>query len=422
MITEYPYGSLMFASDQKLYGMVNQGGKNNLGALFEYDPATETYIIKVNFAGVTNGRNPNSTLMQASNGKLYGMANGGTNDLGVLFEFDPVTSTYVKIIDFAGTTNGQNPQGALLESVNGKLYGMTIQGGANGMGVLFEYDPSTTTFAKKIDFAGTTNGSNPYGSLMQASDGRIYGMTNLGGANGKGVLFAYDTLTETITKKIDFDGTTNGGNPFGTLVQALNGLIYGVTSGGGSGSVGVLFEYNPTTESFVKRLDFTGVSNGSNPRGSLILASNGKLYGMTYDGGEYGKGVLFEFEPESNTYLKRFDFDNTINGTNPYSSLMLASNGRIYGTTLNGGTNNMGILFEYDPATDRYIKKIDFTGTNGRYAYGTPMQASNDKIYGMTLGGGSSGVGILYEYDIITNSFIKKVDFTGTNGSSPLAH
>jgi uncharacterized repeat protein (TIGR03803 family) len=416
----YPYGSLVYASNSKLYGMVNQGGGYNLGALFEYNPATETYVIKVNFAGATSGRNPNSTLIQASNGKLYGMANGGTSDMGVLFEFNPSTSTYVKIIDFAGSANGQNPQGALAESTNGKLYGMTSQGGANGLGVLFEYDPSTKIFVKKIDFAGTTNGSNPYGSLMQASDGKMYGMTNMGGANGKGVLFSYDPLTETLTKKIDFNGTTNGGNPFGTLVQALNGLIYGVTSGGGSSSVGVLFEYNPTTESCVKRIDFAGVSNGSNPRGSLILASNGKLYGMTYDGGAYGKGVLFEFDPVSSTCLKRFDFENTIDGKDPYSSLMLASNGRIYGTTINGGTNNMGVIFEYNPVIDSYSKKIDFNGANnGRYAYSKPMQASNNKIYGMTLGGGSSGVGVLYEYDITTNSCVKKVDFTGTNGSSP---
>ena len=70
---------------------------------------------------------------------------------------------------------------------NGKLYGTTSSGGAGTSGVLFEYDINTDTYAKKVDFTGS-NGANPYGDIVQATDGKLHGMTNGGGANSM-VLF-----------------------------------------------------------------------------------------------------------------------------------------------------------------------------------------------------------------------------------------
>jgi uncharacterized repeat protein (TIGR03803 family) len=159
--------------------------------------------------------------VQASDGKLYGMTvNGGANNNGVLFQYDPATSTYTKKLDFNGATKGSNPSfGSLMQASDGKLYGMTWQGGVNNMGVLFQYDTATSTFTKKLDFAGATNGRSPYGSLMQASDGKLYGMTYSGGANDMGVLFQYDTATSTFTKKLDFNGA-NGSNPqYANLIE-----------------------------------------------------------------------------------------------------------------------------------------------------------------------------------------------------------
>jgi len=144
-----------------LYGMTYQGGVNNLGVLFEYDPVTDIFIKKLDFDSA-NGRNPFGSLIQASNGKLYGMTiQGGVNDKGILFEYDPITSTYIKKLEFSGTINGSYPQGSLMQACNGKLYGMTKQGGVNNMGVLFEYNPATDIYTKKLDFNGY-NGSIPY--------------------------------------------------------------------------------------------------------------------------------------------------------------------------------------------------------------------------------------------------------------------
>ena len=76
---------------------------------------------------------------------------------------------------------------------------------------------------------------------MQASDGKIYGMTSEGGSSyGYGVIFSFDPSSSTYKKIFDFDGT-NGGNPSGSLLQAGDGMLYGITTGGGSAGYGVFF-------------------------------------------------------------------------------------------------------------------------------------------------------------------------------------
>ena len=421
-----PYGDLMQASNGKLYGMTKEGGTQGYGILFEYDPATNTFTKKTDFDGTNKGNQPMGSLMQASNGKLYGTTMyGGSYTVGVLFEFNPATNTFIKKLDFNKAINGRAASGSLLQASNGKLYGMTPEGGNNNKGVLFEYDPATNAFTKKMDFDGTNKGSYPYGSLMQASNGKLYGMTKYGGSMGSygygyGVLFEYNPATNTFTKKIDFDNTLKGSNPNGSLMQASNGKLYGMTRKGGSNDYGVIFEYDPVTNTFTKKTDFDGSNKGRYPYGSLMQASNGKLYGMTYGGGTQGGGVLFEFDPASNTFTKKIDFDGSNKGSNPFGSLTQVSNGKLYGMTREGGTQGGGVLFEYDPATNTFTKKTDFDGTNkGKNSRGSLMQASNGKLYGMTKYGGSNNYGVLFEYDPATNTFTKKTNFDGTNGSMP---
>src|SRR6188768_3200911 len=85
---------------------------------------------------------------------------------------------------------------------------------------------------------------------------------------------------------------------------------------------------------------------GANPMSDLT-AFNGKLYGMTSAGGTHNAGVLFEWDPSTNVYVTKINFDGSI-GSNPWGSLTL-HNGKFYGMTLDGGVNNLGVLFEWDP-------------------------------------------------------------------------
>lgn len=448
----------------KMYGVTEYGGINNVGVLFEYDPATNVYTRKIDFSTLT-GKAPMGRLTLANNGKLYGMAtSGGSNNLGAIFEYDPATNAYTKKIDFASAT-GSSPYGnSLYLHTNGKFYGMTVFGGANNSGVLFEYDPATNTYAKKIDFAGAANGANPYGSLMITSAGKVFGLTTNGGANNQGILFEYAPATNTITKKVDFTAA-NGSFPYcdlaeasnnrlygvtpvngsifeynpatnaftkkidlnainapfsySTLVKGSNGKFYGMTSGGGATSQGLLFEYDAGTNTFTKKIDFTEAT-GVGSYGSLALASNGNFYGLMYEGGIVGQGVLFEYNASTNTYTKKIDLSISPLGTYPYGGLVRASNNKLYGMTIVGGANDQGVIFELDPITNAFAKKHDFIEASGSFPQGDLTQAANGKLYGLTTRGGATNDGTIFEFDLISGVYTKKNEFDDANGSEPI--
>src|SRR5437762_3688775 len=112
-------------------------------------------------------------------------------------------------------------------------------GGSSLMGVIFSFDSRSSTYAKLKDFDGT-DGAYPSGSLMQASDGKLYGMTSSGGSSDNGVIFSYDLSSTIYTRLNEFDNI-NGGNPLGSLIQATDGKLYALTNRGGSNNAGVIF-------------------------------------------------------------------------------------------------------------------------------------------------------------------------------------
>ncbi len=419
-----PSGSLMLASDGKMYGMTTNGGTNALGVIFQYDYVTNTYTKKLDFNGTVNGSHSMSSLMQASDGKLYGMTKeGGGSDKGVIFQYDPVTNTYVKKMDFNGAANGTNPNGDLMQAADGKLYGMTCFGGSNNNGVLFYYDPVTDIYTKKLDLSQSGGGgSNPAGGLLEASDGNLYGVTSAGGTNNKGVLFQYVPSTGVYTKKWDFTVSlaTDGASPVCSLIQASDGNLYGMASAGGVGNTGCLFKYTLATGNYSLMLNGFGGVNGKCPLGSLMQASDGKLYGMTYIGGSAATGVLFQYDLNTNTYVKKLNLGgDDIDGSKPVSSLIKAANGKLYGMTNTGGIFSSGVIFEYDPVTAIYTKKFDFGGNDGSAPLGSLMQATDGNLYGMTYSGGLGGNGVLFQYDPVTDIYTVKVNFNGTNGATP---
>jgi len=360
----------------------------------------------------TNGYQSRGYLLQTSNSKLYGTTNsGGASNVGVIFEYDPTTSTYTKLYDF-DTTNGATPQGSLIQLSNGKLYGLTNVGGANNLGVIFEYDPTTSTYTKLYDF-DITNGSKPAGSIFQASNGKLYGMTQAGGSHNVGVIFEYDPTTSTYTKLYDFD-TTNGAKPNGFLIQMSNGKLYGTTQTGGTDGVGVIFEYDPTTNTYTKLYNFL-FSFGYSPYGGLTLSSSGKFYGLTYSGGTASSGIIFEFDPVSNTVVRFYNFLISPNtgGRLPRGSLFQASNGRLYGLTSSGGVGNSGVLFEVNLSNNTYTKKYDFSPSGGGSSYSYLIQSTDGNLYGAYTAGVNAGA--LFSYTLPIVSIVTPVPTPSTN-------
>jgi uncharacterized repeat protein (TIGR03803 family) len=414
--------SLSFINAQGIYqfwGTTANGGSNNTGVLFSTDTTGNFFTSRHQFNSYNPGANPYYSELIEYNGKFYGMTlSGGSNGLGVIFEWNPVSNIYTKMIDL-NAANGSKPYGSL-SLYAGKFYGMTLSGGINDLGVIFEWDPATNVYTKKIDLT-SADGCNPYGNLTLHGS-KFYGMTNLGGSNNTGVIFEWDPILNLYTKKIELN-TAIGKSPFGNLTY-FNGKFYGMTSNGGASNYGVIFEWEPVTNQYIKKWDFGVTQAGYNPRWSFTIL-NGKFYGITRKNPADSKGgVIFEWDPVFNLYTTKFIFPNATSvGTNPVGNLAI-SNGKLYGMT-NG--HSQGIdpiiygsgIFEFDPVTNIYAFKISMNEPDSGYSPLGSLVKLGEKFYGMTNSGGSNHSGVIFEWDPNINLYSKKIDFNGNNGFNP---
>ena len=131
--------------------------------------------------------------------------------MGTLFKFNPSNSSFTKILDFDNSKGG-SASGSLIQASDGMIYGLTSAGGNSNFGVIFQYNPNTDVYTVKHYF-NNSDGRQPMGSLLEASDGCLYGLTSYGGTNDHGVIFKYDPINSTFTKLFDFNGPVSGSNP-----------------------------------------------------------------------------------------------------------------------------------------------------------------------------------------------------------------
>ena len=348
------------AQTPEIWGMTSLGGEFEHGNIYKTDENGENFTPVHNF-NLSTGTRPQGSMILASNGNLFGMTlSGGTFNKGVLFEINPDTNGYMVRVNFDSINSGASPFGTLMQASDGKIYGTSTSGGINGGGVLFSYDPETTVFEPLWYFDSSLTGTNPRGYLIQASDGKLYGMAENGGNNDLGTIFSYDIIEDTLEKLFDFD-TINGLRPFGSLTEASDGKLYGMAPFGGPDFNGVIFKFDPETKTYTKLMDFNN-TDGCTPFGSLLEVEDGVFYGLTYRGGNNNSGVLFSYDYVNGIYTKKIDFIDSLQGKGPCSSLMLASNGKLYGTALSGGENNEGVLFEYDYENEIFTVKFNFNG------------------------------------------------------------
>ncbi len=350
-----PYSSLVQAKDGNLYGMTNGGGANSNGAVFEITTSGTENLLYSFGASLTDAAYPWSSLIQATDGNLYGMTTaGGTNGTGAVFKLTTAGAESI-VYSFGATTgDGSTPWGGLIQATDGNLYGVTYVGGTNNKGAVFKITMTgTPTESVLYSFGATaTDGVWPIGSLIQATDGNLYGMTNTGGTYGKGVVFKI-TMTSTPTETVlwSFGGAGDGTLPLGSLIQASDSNLYGMTQSGGANNMGTVFKITTTGTETVLHSFAGGAGDGNKPLGSLIQGSDGNLYGVTEWGGANGLiagpgyGTAFKITTSgAMTLLYSFGATAT-DGSGPIGSLIQASDGHFYGMTFQGGTYAVGTVF-----------------------------------------------------------------------------
>ena len=356
------------------------------------------YTKLLDFNGSVNGSYPYGDLY--SDGTyLYGMTvNGGVNNLGVIFKILPDGTGYTKLLDFAGPSNGKNPFGSLI-SVGTFLYGMTKGGGTNDFGTIFRIMPDGTRDSIIYNFGNVPDGSTPYyGSTLFFDGTFLYGMCNGGGANIKGTIFRIKPDGTAYSILLDFSGATNGAYPGGGFIS--DGIfLYGMTSGGGTNNFGTVFRIKPDGTGDSLLFSFTG-PNGNEPINSLV--SDGIfLYGMTLWGGTNNSGVIFKIKMDGTSYTKLYDFSFT-SGTGPWGSLFFDGT-FLYGMTYISGANNLGTLFKIKTDGTGFTKILDFAGSNnGATPYGS-LISDGTFLYGLTSWGGTGNFGTIFKFGLLTD-------------------
>ncbi len=340
-----------------------------------------------------------TTAYAQTNSYFYGLSTTGGQGLGALFRTDSTGRNLMLLDSFTQTNNGRRPWSQTLLEVNSKLYGVLTNGGLNGNGVFFEYNPANNAFLVKHHFADST-GRFPAGHLVLGSNGKIYGTAKEGGVHDGGTLFEYNTSTEVLTRKASFQWNTTGRAPEGKLIEPASGVIYGTCALGGSKNNGTIFSYNFNSGVLSGEASFSDTATGKSPKGGLLRASNGKLYGMAESGGSGGKGALFEFTISSKQLVKLYNFTGA-NGRSPKTPLVQLPNGKIYGTTQYGGQSGLGkgVIFEYDIDKDTMVIKRVLGASNiGYYPSGGLVQSAPNKyLILLRTGGPNSFSGTIAE-------------------------
>ena len=297
----------------------------------------------------TDGSYPYGGLALGADGNLYGVTEGGGtgctggNGCGTAYKITP-TGTLTILHSFcAGTCqDGDGPSTAMLLANDGNFYGVVYLGGPHGSGTVFRMTPdgTVTTMYSFCSITGCLDGAQPAGTLIQAADGNLYGTTAAGGTSGNGTVFRI-SLTGTLSTLHSFDGT-DGSDPMAGLVQARDGNFYGTTQNGGQDNCqpsgcGTIFRITPTG-AFTLLYSFSG-TDGANPDAGLLQAADGNLYGSATSGGlgcqSANCGTLFAITT-SGTFTKLYNF-NFFDGASPRGTLLQAGDGGLYGTVGAGG-------------------------------------------------------------------------------------
>ena len=306
----------------------------------------------------------------------------------------------------ATRVDGIYPQGNLIQANDGNFYGMTPVGGANNRGAVIKVTPAGDESVLYSFGAFPGDGLTPRGSLIQASDGNFYGMTEQGGVNGGcnsncGTVFRI-TFTGTESVLYSFAGLGDGATPYGSLIQASDGNLYGMTSSGGLGGVGTVFRITLTGSESVMHWFGAFSGDGKQPQDSLIQASDGNFYGMTVGGGtpsaqcgQFGCGTVFKITSAGDESVLHSFGSAPGDGANPFGSLIQASDGNLYGMTELGGAHTAGfgegaVIKVTLGGAESVLYSFGSIAGDGRTPVGSLIQASDRNFYGMTYAGGAS--------------------------------
>lgn len=340
-----------------------------------------------------DGAYPAGQLIQASNGNFYGATVGtGLNPDGdgTIFQM-PIGGSVSTVYTFTGPNLSATGQALLF--YNNALVGTTGSGGYTtdgtelGFGTIFSTELSgKTTFLHKFTKpVAPDSGAIPSAGLVLGADGEFYGTTTRdGNTSGGGIAFKINPKTGALTELSSI-------SPYsltGSLLLGQDGNFYGITAGA------TIIKMTPAGV-ITNLYTFSGITYGS---GSLIQDASGNFYGVVGDFGAYANGAVFKMTPQYIVTIL-YAFGKAPDGSGPFPPV-IGSDGNLYGTTNSGGTAGGGVVYELSTDGSTYSILHNFgdgsVQNDGNEPSGSLVLGSDNKLYGVTEGGGSADLGAIY--------------------------
>ena len=323
-------------------------------------------------------------LVLGTDGNFYGTCFGGGNNGNSTGTFIKVTpaGTLTVLHFFDGSSVSVNPDGCYpvgvpLQASDGNFYGTAQSCGEDSHGLIsngmaYKITPAGVFTALHGFDGGATDGGQPQGTLIQGSDGNLWGTTYQGGQTGSGTVFKM-TTSGVVTVIYKFDNGcgigNNGCNPAAGLVQGTDGNFYGVAEGGGANNQGVVFKVTPSGVYSILHSFNETVDNGGYPRLPLTLGTDGNFYGVATGcaGGGCSAADIFKITPKG-VFTDLYNFPNAHNNDNslPYSPLLLGTDGTFYSATEQDGSSTGGNTGTFFSLVDGQTPFIALEQTSGK--------------------------------------------------------
>jgi uncharacterized repeat protein (TIGR03803 family) len=418
-----PYAALVEGTDGTLYGTTKLGGPGSGGTIFKLRKDGSGYgIIRYftfTYGSSTDGCCPSAPLLKASDGMLYGTTqSGGTNSFGTIFRMNTDGQNYGILHHFGGFLDGRTPD-VLTEAEDGTLFGTTEMGGTNSYGTVFKLNKDGTGYAVLHHFAYRgLDGQSPYSGVIEADDGLLYGTTQSGGASGNcGTVFRLNEDGSGYTNLHNF-GTIcgDGSQPVSGLIQTADGTFYGTTSKGGYLNFGIIFKLDNGGTGYSIFHEFSASVDGNQPWSPVIQASDGVLYGTAY-GGIAGDGVVYKLNSDGSGYsiIHHFGLDCAADGINPDAAVIEGSDGALYGTTYTGGSDYAGTVFKLNKDGSGFTVLLSEGSENAL------IEGSDGALYGTAYYGGLTNANSVFKLNKDGSGYTILHHFTGgtADGSGP---
>ncbi len=367
------YGTASYGGSSQSQMCNHRGG---CGAVYKLVHRNSSWILMplYAFTGGTDGAGPMARVVFGPDGTLYGTtytgggsgcALGGDVGCGTVFNLRPparpCTSTVCPWIEtvlyrFTGGADGGQPgQGDLAFDQAGNLYGTTETGGADNMGTVFKLTRSGSGWTESViySFTSQSDGRFPVGGVVFIN-GNLYGVTGCSGFGGfctGAVIYELTPSGSGWTFQTLYTlNLPQGSMSYASLTPDGHGSFYGTTYAGGGGNCTDSFEFNMGCGAvFHGALDsiFVSFSNPldtpplSGPAAPVSLDAAGNIYGTTVADGANALGNVFRLQYLNGnwTYISLHDFGPSYQDAfYPWSNVSVGSDGKLYGTTSNGGT------------------------------------------------------------------------------------